>query len=261
MNNFSFDSDLTPRGQIPLTPKLPPLPAQMTRIPFGLDENGKHIKDIRGNVIKPVIECMLARVEKRNPAQAQQARAAAQTQLIERLNARIPNSLYHISFDYLLKEGNLYSYEFSAFLHCICNELADDPHYFFNIGLHIIPDSIGFLLRAGTLTQVYATMARIGSKFSAEQFETLSPENNSVIIQRRTPVTRAQLGEAAWLTHVSSGCHTLRGALSTFPKIHSGRPYAEIEERKCLLRGDDCCEWKVIWQEKERRGWFGWLKK
>ena len=56
MTNPSFEPafkiELTPRGEIPLTPKLPPLPQFMTLVPFGLDENGKHITDIRGNAIK-----------------------------------------------------------------------------------------------------------------------------------------------------------------------------------------------------------------
>lgn len=256
----TFRIELTPRGQIPLTPKLPPLPQYMTRIPFGLDENGKHITDIRGNVIKPVVTYMLACVEKRNAGRMEQAREEAKAQIIKRLNAYIPNPIHHVTFDYLLKEGNLYSYEFSAFLHYICNELAEDPHYFFNIGLRIFPESMRFLFQAASLQQVYSAMARIGSKFSAEQFKSLDAGDHSIIIQRRTPTTPQQLGDAAWFIHVASGCHTLRGALSSFPHIHSGQPHAEIEERKCLLRGDDCCEWKFIWQTQEKRGLFGWFK-
>jgi hypothetical protein len=167
--------------------------------------------------------------------------------------------MYHVSFEYLMKEGNLYSYEFNAFLHHICNEMAEDPHYFFNIGLGVIGESVRFLLSAGSLRQVYTMMARVGSKFSSEQFETFEARDNSIVIQRRTPVTREQLGDALWMVHVSSGCHTLRGALSTFPRIHSNLPLAEIEERKCLLCGDDCCEWKIIWQDNGKRGLFGWL--
>lgn len=261
LSNSAFITELTPRGQIPLTPKLPLLPQYMKRIPFGLDENGKHITDIRGNVIKPVVMYMLECVEKRNVGRVESAHAKAQAQLIARLNTCIPNPTHHVTFDYLLKEGNLYSYEFNAFVHYICNELAEEPHYFFNIGLRVFPESMRFLFQAVSLQQVYATMTRIGSKFSAEQFKTLESTDNSIVIQRRTPTTPQQLGETAWFIHAASGCHTLRGALSTFPAIHSGQPNAEIEERKCLLRGDDCCEWKFIWQAQKRRGLFGWLTK
>ena len=152
-----YKTELTPRGQNPLTPRLPPLPEYMQHIPYGLDESGKPINDIRGNVIKPVITTMLEAAEKRG----------------------------------------------------LRREEAD----------------------------------------------------NSVVIQRRTPATRETLGDAAWFTHIASGCHTLRGALASFPYIHSKQPHAEIEETQCLLRGDDCCEWKFIWQAEKRRGLFGWIKK
>jgi len=259
--------DLTPRGQVPLTPHFGPLPQYMKQNPYGLDENGKHITDIRGNVIKPVVMSMLAYLEQQvvsgpdRAVRVQQVRAQALEQLVERLNAHLPNPLYHVTADYLFKEGNLYSYEFSSFLHHICNELAGDPHYFFNIGLRILPESIKFLFSAVSLLQVYQTMTRIGSKFSAEQFETLEAEKNSIVVQRRTPAISEQLGETAWLVHVASGCHTLRAALSTFPRIHSGQPLAEIEERKCLLRGDDCCEWKFIWQAQEKQSWLSWIRR
>jgi hypothetical protein len=263
----TLNVELTPRGELPRTPTFAPLPQYLRRIPFGLDENGKHIKDIRGNVIKPVITYMLEYVGTQVPPaldqalRVKQAQDAALAQLIERLNAHIPNPLYHVTSDYLFKEGNLYSYEFSAFLHHICNEITGDPHYFFNIGLRIFPDSIRFLFSAISLQQVYLTMAQIGSRFSAEQFETLEPQPNSVVIQRRTPALPEQLGETAWLVHVASGCQTLRAALASFPKIHSGQPLAEIEERQCLLRGDECCEWKFIWQTEKKRGWFSWGKR
>ncbi len=256
MNKSASKTELTTRGKIPLTPNLPSLPQYMTRAPFGMDENGKRINDIRGNVIKPVIEYMLTCVERNN-----EQRENAKSKLVERLNSHIPNPIHHVSFDYLLKEGNLYSYEFSAFLHYICNDLAEDPHYFFNIGMHIFPESVRFLFQTVSIQQVYATMASIGSKFSAEQFKSLESTDSSIVIQRRTPTTPEQLGDAAWFIHVASGCHTLRGALSCFPNIHSGLPNAEIEEHKCLLRGDDCCEWKFIWQAQEKRGFFGWLRK
>ena len=262
----TLNVELTPRGQSPLTPHFAPLPHFMARIPFGLDENGKHIKDIRGNVIKPVVIYMLDCVEKRveltpNHAVAvKQAREEAMTQLIERLNAHIPNKIYHVTSDYLLNEGNLYSYEFNAFLHYICNDLASDPHYFFNIGSRIFPPSVSFLFSAVSLQQVYITIAKLGSRFSAEQFETLEVQSNSIVIQRRTPATPEQLGDTAWLVHVAAGCQTLRGALATFPYHHSKQPPAEIEERKCLLRGDECCEWKFIWQETKKRGMFSWLR-
>jgi hypothetical protein len=150
---------LMPRGQIPLTPKLPPLPQYLAQIRFGLDENGKHIKDIRGNVIKPVILYMLECVEKRaKEIPVEQAHKEAQAQLINRPNAHIPNPNHHVDFDYLLKEGNLYSYEFSAFLHHICNDMAGDPHYFFNIGLRIFPESIRFLFQSPSIQQIYMAM-------------------------------------------------------------------------------------------------------
>ncbi|MBI3165569.1 MAG: hypothetical protein HYZ24_12875 [Chloroflexi bacterium] len=251
--------ELTPRGELPLMPKLPPLPNSMKGNPFGLDENGGHIRDIRGNVIKPVVLEMLANVEKRNPNRAREARAEAQEQLVTRLNSHIPSRTHYVSIEYLMRDGNLYSYEFNAFLHHICNELAGDPHYFYNIGLRVVGEAVGFLLRVGSLRQVYTTTAKIGSKFSSEQFEVLDATETSIVIQRRTPVTREQLGDSLWFVHVISGCHSMRGSLSTIPRIHSNLPNALIEDRKCLLHGDDCCEWKITWQDNAKRGLLGWL--
>jgi hypothetical protein len=137
--------------------------------------------------------------------------------------------------------------------------MAATPHYFYEIGLRIIPDSMSFLFKAATIRQIYTTIAKIGSRFSEEKFDTLDANDHSIVIQRRTPVTYERLGEVPWLVHIASGCQTLRGALASIPNIQSGAPNSEIEERKCILRGDDCCEWKLIWQPPARKKWFGWF--
>ena len=103
----TLNVELTPRGETPLTPDFAPLPQYMKRTPFGLDENGRHIKDLRGNVIKPAILYLLEYVESQAGQTPERATRVKQTrdqvlaQLIERLNAHIPNPLYHVTPEYL----------------------------------------------------------------------------------------------------------------------------------------------------------------
>ena len=108
---------------------LPPLPARMAGHPFGADEAGRPIAHVKGPVVVGTVGYMLDCVAQRaaaslppeigaaeHGARIEQAREQALGQLVERLNASIPDPVYHLTADYLLDDHHSYSMEFLVFL-------------------------------------------------------------------------------------------------------------------------------------------------
>ena len=138
---------------------LPPLPERMVGRPFGADEAGRPITHTKGHVIRGAVEYMLECLARRaakesagmsgaeRETQIAQARAAALDQLVARLNAAIPDPLYHVSAEYLLDDAHSYSTEFDAFACEICRQMSGDPRYHFNRGAKTIPSSLAYLGR------------------------------------------------------------------------------------------------------------------
>jgi len=127
------------RSTSPSDPSGPALlPATMVGRPFGSDEAGRPIGRTKGSFIRATVEYMLECVAQRTAAAlppdgqadaVSQAKAAALEQLLTRLNAAIPDPRYHVTVDYLMNEGHIYSVEFDAFLSHICRELSGDPRF------------------------------------------------------------------------------------------------------------------------------------
>ena len=244
-----------------------PLPATMIGRPFGVDEAGRPVGCRKGAFIRAIIEYMLACVAQRalaatpSPGQAgatepagqaatavAQAKAAALEQLLTRLNAAIPDPCYHITGDYLMKEGNSYSLEFTAFLCCICQELSGDPRFSFNVGARRVPASLILLLRPFSLSQTYRMVSRFAAKLADTDLRVCKVTPRSAVIQWHSEKDLARLPEKLHPLFKKFACENVQGALASIPHLHSGLPMANIRELRCRSRGDAYCEWEFTWE-------------
>lgn len=239
---------------------LPPLPSHMVHRPFGENEDGKAILDVKGPGICSTINYMLTCVEQRTrallppetteaaqKAQVEAARNAALNELVDRLNAAIPDGRYHVTQEYLLDDGHSYSYEFDIFLSVYCQELAGDERFFFNTGIHMIPPAIALLARPFSMRQTYNAVPRFAARFASVDLQVVKVENSSATIQWYCRTGQElPAGVRSW--HVHNFCQSLQGVLASLPKAIAGQPLAEVREVSCQARGDACCEWEFTWQ-------------
>jgi PAS domain S-box-containing protein len=248
---------------------LPPLPAHMVGRPFGADEDGRPLSHTKGHIIRGAIEYMLECVTQRAAASlpagapdaeceacVEQARAEALAQLVSRINAVIPDPLYHVSASYLLNDGHSYSIEFDVFLCEICRQMSGDPRYHYNRGGKTIPPSMAYLGRPFSLSQVYNLLPRLASKFSEVDLRTVRARPGSAVVQWHGKEEREQLSEHLWPIRVLSACQHTQGALIQIPRIVAGLPVAGVREMRCMLEGDPYCEWEFTWQEPQHRGLY-----
>jgi PAS domain S-box-containing protein len=246
---------------------LPPLPARMVGRPFGADEAGRAITHTRGHVIRGAVEYMLECVARQaagslppelgdaeRETHLARAREAALEELVARLNAAIPDPLYHVTGDYLLDEAHSYSTEFDAFACEICRQMSGDPNYHFNRAVKTIPASLAYLGRPFTLAQVYKMLPRLVSKIAEADMRPVRAGPGSAVIQYYATRELAVLPEGLRQIYLLSGCQHGQGALAQMPRVVFGLPVAEVRENQCQLHGDPCCEWEFTWQEPQRRG-------
>jgi PAS domain S-box-containing protein len=255
------------RSAEPADVELPPLPPYVVGRPFGADEAGQPITHTKGHVIRGAVEYMLECVVRQAAASLPpetggaerethlaRARAVALEELVTRLNAAIPDPLYHVTGDYLLDEAHSYSTEFDAFACEICRQMSGEPDYHFNRGGKTIPASLAYLGRPFSLAQVYKMLPRLVSKFAEADMRPVRAGPGSALIQYTATREMAELPEGLRQIYLFSACRHGQGALAQIPRIVAGLPVAEVRENQCQLHGDPCCEWEFTWQEPRRRG-------
>jgi signal transduction histidine kinase/DNA-binding response OmpR family regulator len=186
-------------------------------------------------------------------ARIAQARDAALTELVERLNAAIPNSHYHVTGDYVLNEGHNYSAEFNTFLSEICRELSGEPDFHFNCGAMSVPSMIATLARPLSLNQIYNILPRFAAKYASTDWRVIRVTSNSAVIQWHGARDLASLPPALHPAFLYLSCRFISGTLASIPKVHSGLAMATVTESQCHLNGDACCEWEFEWHTPRPR--------
>ncbi|MEW6365531.1 MAG: response regulator [Acidobacteriota bacterium] len=248
-------------GRALAEPELPPLPPRMSSQPFGIDETGRVISQLKGSVIRIPIMLMQDSVARRAEAEAppghsaeerqrrgEAAREAALDQLIERLNAAIPDRRYHVTREHLLKEDHLYTHEFNVYVVDFCSEISGDPDFFFKRGRLGVPPYLINMARPLTLRQLYTLLPLFAAKASDAGIRVSNVTDGSAQI-RWSP--RPRLGQLPAGTHqryIRMACRGYQAALAYLPTQHSGIPSAKVQETRCMLNGEEWCEWTLTWQ-------------
>jgi len=176
------------------------------------------------------------------------AKDAALDVLVERLNAVLPDPRYAVTRDYLLNESNCYSHEFNLFLNEFAREISGDPAFYFHRGLNSIPTAAVKLARPFSLRKVYDLVPRLTARLTNADIRVTRTEPNSAVIQWHPGRQLAQLPPGVHRRYIHMACQAYQGVFASIPPVHSGQPPSEIKENRCLLRGDDWCEWEFTWE-------------
>ncbi len=240
---------------------LPPLPPFIEGLPYGADQDGRPIRQITGTgligAIREMQDQIGQQVGRELPAamdpeerlaQINQAQLAALDRLVERLNVVIPDPRYHVTPDYLLNESNYYSHEFNLYLNEFAREITGDPSFHFHRGRRSIPPTILTLARPLSIRQIYALLPRFTARVTEAEFHVISTTSASAVIQWRPARQLAHLPPTLHRRYCHMACQAYQGVFAAIPWEHSRLPLARIQERRCLMQGDDCCEWEFSWE-------------
>ena len=245
----------------------------MTYQPFGMDENGDRIEDWNGQVIvgsiEYMMECVSQRVEKEVAPKmgvekarllGEQAAEQAVNELIERLNGAIRDKRFHVSREYLMNEGNYYSYEFRQYLIEYATLISGDENFSFNRSYKSIRSSAVRLFRPFSLRQIYTLLSPIMGRYTDSwEIKVVKTSKNSATIQMWVMAKYKERAGPYLHACNENDCLGMQGVLSAIPPAwNPDWPSAAIVEKKCLLWGDECCEWDFVWQEPAPKGTI-WL--
>ncbi|MBI3160897.1 MAG: response regulator [Chloroflexi bacterium] len=242
------------------------LPPQMYGRPFGLDESGKSVGRTKGTIISMTWKYMLEQVANRVPsdlsaserkAAIRKAQEEAAAECVRRLNEVIGDPRYHVTAEYLLNEGNVYSVEFDLYFAEVARELSGESFetFHFNRATKSVPEAVAILARPLPLKQVYNLLPRFAAKFADTDFRVIQVQPNSAVIQWRCEKELAILPREERDVFVHESCLFVQGTLSHIPVILSGDAPALVIEHKCQLWGDECCEYEFIWQQEQKGFW------
>ncbi len=230
---------------------------QMEFRPFGLDIDGRKIRDASGITVRANVEYLREVVSR---ARGEQAAAEAVEALARLLNQRIPDSAYHVTPQFLLNQWNSYSYEFVMFLAEFCIILSGDQQFQYHMGQDkLISPIIQALGRPFGVHRIYKMFPHFGQKYAKG-----SIHFESETITDRSAVLRMKFHEHVYQQfgpyrkscsfHV---CQSSKAALAAFPFLIYGLSPATITDRRCMAEGDEYCEWEFTWVPREPRPWGG----
>lgn len=240
-------------GLLPYTRRILERPFMQFR-PFGKDLDGTVIRDMTGVSIRSNVEFL---EEYLTETQGPAVGAMAVEELVRRLNARIPDQAYHVTSKFLRNPWTSYSNEFTAYLVDFCIELSADPDFQFKMGrAKLIPPIMQTLMRPFSVKAIYNGATRWIQHYAKNSYDLQGIEvTDGYALLQMTLKERAleQFGPYRRAC-AEIWCHALKAGVSIVPeKVHHLGP-ASMIDRKCMVEGDDCCEWEVRWEEPAR--WY-----
>lgn len=215
--------------------------------PFGVDPQGRLIRDVSGVTVRANVDYLDEAAEQRDGSGAG---AREVERLCALLNERIRDPALHVTPAFLRNVWNSYSYEFVMFLAEFCRRLSGDPHFQHQVGRHkFISPLIQILARPFTLPQIYRMFPHFGEKFAKGSIRFGVgdvTETSAVLRMHFSEHVYAQFGP--WRRRCAENiCQSSKSALAVVPeKIHHV-PVASITDRACIAEGDEHCEWEFRW--------------
>jgi PAS domain S-box-containing protein len=241
-------------------PELPPLPPYMAGRPFGLDEAGRPIRQVTGDLVAAIIEHLETCVTRRaldtlepslpgpeREARLQQARSEALQDLTARLNRAIPDSRYHVTPERLRRRGH-FSFEFLAHVAYLAKTLSGEADFYRQSGIAIFTPVVKFVIRALPLHEVFRALPRLAQAFAGSRVEYVRGTANSAVIRwwPAPEVTRLDVATRAHFIHQSA--QGTLGVLYALPVVHSGLPPAEVEISRGGPPEGEYVEFRCRWQ-------------
>lgn len=220
--------------------------------PFGVDEQGDRIQDFSGMVIRDNVE-FLEECVKRTRGEA--AAAKITEELCSLLNARIRDSAYHVTPEFLRTVWNSYSYEFASYLREFARQLSGNPTYHHDVGKekHISP-LIQTLGRPFSLAQIHRMYPYFAQKFARGlECTVVDVTGISAVLRLKYPERIAAQFGPYLKACAAQTCESSKGRIAMVPVRLHGLTASTVVDRACIVRGDPYCEWEVRWKDAPRR--------
>ncbi len=219
--------------------------------PFGLDEQGRTIRDLSGMSIRAIV-LFLEKTIRRHQGETEAHHAISE--LCGLLNHRVKDPVYHVTPEFLKNAWNSYSYEFAAYLYEFCEQISGDPHFLFRGGMEKASPVMQVLARPFTLEQIYGRFPYFGNKFASGSIEcrVIEIESSSATLAMRfSERTLRQFGPyRRRCAHLM--CQSAQGILAAVPARVHGLPPAMLTSLSCIADDDDWCRWSIRWQSRRR---------
>jgi len=223
--------------------------------PFGNQLSGETIQDVSGITVKANVEYLAELVAR---SRGPDAGKAVLQELVESLNARIPDSSYHVTPEFLTNPWHGYSYEFVMYLAEFSVLLSQDPEFHRKLGREkLLSPIIQLLGRPFSIPQIFKMFPHFVEKFTkgALQPEVVSVSPTTAILRLQLSAhTRRQFGP--YLQSCAERlCQSGRAALTSIPSSMFHLPAARVTEPCCMADGADYCEWHFTWKPPHGKPW------
>lgn len=226
--------------------------------PFGVETDGKAIRDLSGVTIRASLDYLEDYVSR---TKSTVAGRQAVDELARRLNERIADRGYHVTPAVLRNSWNSYSYEFSAYLSQFCSDISGDLHFPFNMARQkAISSFVQVLGRPFSVSRIYkmsSQFAHIYSGKTAYSVEAVGIADHSAKIRMRFGKRAYQHFGLYLKACALLWCEAHKGYFVAVPEKFHQLPPAAITDQACIARGDPYCEWDISWsvEERSRRYW------
>ncbi len=226
--------------------------------PFGHELNGERIQDVSGVIVRANLDYLQDLVTR---SRGHEAGTVVVDELVDLLNASIPDTTFHVSAQFLKSPRNSYSYEFVMFLHEYCSLLSEDPLFALHLGRErFLTPVIQLLGQPFSIMQIYRLYLPLVGKFTKGALlpELVSVTNGKAVMRLRfSERTISQFGP--YLRGCADRiCQTTKVAIAEVPFRMVGIQPADIRESCCMGDGANYCEWIFTWQPQESRLWL-WM--
>ena len=108
-------------------------------------------------------------------------------------------------------------------------------------------------MRPLSLRQVYTLLPRLAARVTQADFRVVSTTPTSAVVQWHPGRQLALMPPGVHQRYLHMECQAYRGAFAVIPQLHSRLPLAQVRGLRCVLRGDDWCEWEFAWEQGRRR--------
>ena len=222
--------------------------------PFGVDEQGKKIRDLTGMSIRATVLYLESFMTCRH---GEAAGLQAVQDLCASLNGRIKNPVYHVTPAFLKNAWNSYSYEFTAYLYEFCEQISGDARFVYRGGREKASPIMQVLARPFSLSQIYGMFPYFGNKFASGSIECRVvgvTTRSATLAMRFSERTLRQFGPyRRRCTFVM--CQAAQGIMAAVPARVHGLPPATLTECSCIANDDDWCQWDITWHAEPTGGW------
>ena len=225
--------------------------------PFGVDTDGRNIRDASGITVRANAEYLQEAVKREK---GEDAGRGAVEELARLLNERIPDKAYHVTPKFLLDTWNSYSYEFVMFLAEFYTILSGDPQFQYHMGQEkLVSPIMQTLGRPFGVHQIYKMIPHFGQKYAKGSFyfESETITDHSAVLRMKFNEHVYRQFDPYRKACAYNICQSSKAGLGAFPYLICGLKPATIVDRTCIVEGDEYCEWEFTWVPKEPRALTG----